>query len=63
MQMPFGAGAHACLGQSLAFMEARVGVAMLARGFSVKVTQEPLFWVNLVGNKPNNGLPVLVTRK
>lgn len=58
----FGHGPRFCLGYHLAMCEAKVFLAVLARGYSFTLTNPGAKWTQLIGKIPEDGLPTIVTR-
>lgn len=62
--IPFGGGAHLCVGMQLALLEVRLMVAMLARqSCRLKLMEPDEKWKTFPLMKPEHGMPLKITRK
>eukprot|EP00878_Enallax_costatus_P002591 GHUV01002773.1.p1 GENE.GHUV01002773.1~~GHUV01002773.1.p1 ORF type:complete len:523 (+),score=179.47 GHUV01002773.1:316-1884(+) len=61
-QMPFGHGPRFCAGYAVAMAEMKVYLALLARGYDFQCDTNTE-WVQEIGRKPKNGLPMKITRR
>lgn len=57
-QIPFGIGAHKCLGQTIAMLELRIFFALLLRKYSYKIESDQTPRVA----KANDGMPTTFSR-
>ncbi|CAD7698725.1 unnamed protein product [Ostreobium quekettii] len=61
--MVFGLGAHTCIGSRLSLVENTVVLATLARGYVFSLVEDGSRVVSDPMPRPENGLPVCVTRR
>lgn len=61
--MPFGAGAHTCLGKPLYYLEAKALLAQVVRRYDVQLVSGPVEWLLLPFPQPTQPTIMRVARK